>query len=96
MKNLIAITGNTYPVKDQIRALGGKWDAQSKVWLVSQDVAAQAQALVVNTKDSKKTTFVHHKCKDCGCLPSRYNPIYRSGVCKNCYVSEKEEREMGY
>jgi hypothetical protein len=43
---MIAISGNTYPVKDQIKALGGKWDANSKSWMVPDDKAEQARALL--------------------------------------------------
>ncbi len=28
------ISGNTYPVKDKIKQLGGRWDAQNKVWII--------------------------------------------------------------
>ena len=41
-----AITGNTYPVRAQIKALGGKWDSLSKAWLVPDDKEEQAKALV--------------------------------------------------
>lgn len=41
-----AITGNTYPVKDALRAMGGKWDAGRKAWLVPDDKAAEAAELV--------------------------------------------------
>jgi hypothetical protein len=41
------ITGNTYPVKDQIKALGGvKWDRIRKGWLVPDDRAEAARRLV--------------------------------------------------
>jgi hypothetical protein len=40
------ITGNTYPVKDQIKALGGKWNGQRKGWEVPDEVADQARALL--------------------------------------------------
>jgi hypothetical protein len=41
------ITGNTYPVKDQIKALGGvKWDPIRKGWLVPDDRAAKARSIV--------------------------------------------------
>jgi hypothetical protein len=43
---LTKITGNTYPVKDQLKALGGKWNAASKCWEVPADRAEQAWALV--------------------------------------------------
>lgn len=42
----VAITGNTYPVKDQIKALGGRWNADAKAWMVPEDKADQARALV--------------------------------------------------
>jgi hypothetical protein len=38
----VLITGRTYPVKDQLRALGGTWDARAKGWRVPDAVAAQA------------------------------------------------------
>lgn len=28
----VLVTGNTYPVKDSIKALGGRWDAIAKGW----------------------------------------------------------------
>lgn len=42
----VLVTGNTYPVKDSIKALGGRWDASAKGWRVPADKAPQAQALV--------------------------------------------------
>lgn len=42
----VLVTGNTYPVKDQLKALGGRWDAQAKGWRVPADKASEAQALV--------------------------------------------------
>jgi len=42
----VLVTGNTYPVKDAIKALGGRWDSNAKGWRVPADKAAQAQALV--------------------------------------------------
>jgi hypothetical protein len=40
------ITGNTYPVKDAIKALGGRWDKDAKGWNVPDDKADEARALV--------------------------------------------------
>lgn len=42
----IAISGNTYPVKDKIKALGGRWDAERKAWMVPSERAEQARQLV--------------------------------------------------
>lgn len=41
-----AVTGSTYPVKDQLKALGGKWDASKKAWMVPDGKYDQAIALV--------------------------------------------------
>ena len=44
--SLVAITGNTYPVKEQLKALGARWNAEQKVWMVAENKAAEAQKLV--------------------------------------------------
>lgn len=41
------ITGNTFPVRDRMRSLGGRWDRMDKGWRFSTRAAAdQAQAIV--------------------------------------------------
>lgn len=42
----VAVTGNTYPVKDALKALGARWNASDKVWMVPAAIHAQAQAIV--------------------------------------------------
>jgi hypothetical protein len=42
----VAITGNTYPVKEQIKALGGRWNADQKAWMVPAHKADAARKLV--------------------------------------------------
>jgi hypothetical protein len=49
---MIAVTGNTYPVKDALRALGGTWDKRAKAWLVPDDKAQEARALVAGAPAS--------------------------------------------
>jgi hypothetical protein len=41
-----AIVGDTYPVKDQLRALGGRWNPDRKAWMVPADKAEEAKVLV--------------------------------------------------
>lgn len=43
---MVAVEGNTYPVKDALRALGGRWDAAAKVWRVPASRGDEAAALV--------------------------------------------------
>lgn len=40
------ITGNTYPVRAELRALGGEWDKGAQGWRVPADKAAAARELV--------------------------------------------------
>lgn len=40
------ITGNTYPVRAELKALGGTWSKVQQGWLVPDDRAEEARALV--------------------------------------------------
>lgn len=46
MENTITITGNTFPVKEQIKALGGRWNRIMQGWDVPAINADEARALV--------------------------------------------------
>ena len=43
---MTAITGNTYPVKDQLKALGARWNPDQKAWMVTDDKVGQARQIV--------------------------------------------------
>lgn len=62
--NSVLITGNTFPVKDQLRALGGRWDAGAKGWKVPADKADQARTIV---SGAPRTEYRGpRKCRCCG------------------------------
>jgi hypothetical protein len=42
----VQIRGNTYPIRDQLKLLGGRWNADDKVWEVPASASANALALV--------------------------------------------------
>lgn len=100
----VAITGNTYPVKDELKALGGRWNADLKAWMVPADRADQARALVSGAPKgyvaaSGQSSYRPRKCVVCGHVERRNSRGYvdgdrilRSGECQSCY----EERKMGY
>jgi hypothetical protein len=50
--NAELITGNTYPVKDQIKAMGGTWNKAAQGWNVPSDRAEEARALVAGSPPS--------------------------------------------
>ena len=43
---MTTITGNTFPVKEKLKAMGGRWNAEAKGWDVPDAQAAAARALV--------------------------------------------------
>lgn len=45
-KTTIAITGDTYPVKSQLRALGGTWNHAKQAWMVPAERAEEARRIV--------------------------------------------------
>jgi hypothetical protein len=55
-KDLVAVTGNTYPVKEQLKALGARWNADAKAWMVTPDKADQARAIVAGAGPKKAYT----------------------------------------
>jgi hypothetical protein len=49
---MIAITGNTYPVRDRLRQLGGRWDPDRRAWMVPSDRAEEARSIVTRAVPS--------------------------------------------
>ncbi len=43
----IYFAGNTFPAKDAIKGIGGRWDADAKAWWVGAALRAEAVALIV-------------------------------------------------
>ena len=56
----VYILGNTYPLRDVIRAAGGNWDADRKAWWVGTSKAEAIQEAIKKNEDSdgKKETKV--------------------------------------
>jgi len=40
------LRGNTFPIKDELRFMGGKWDDRSKIWTVGLEKKEQLEALL--------------------------------------------------
>lgn len=45
---MTTITGNTYDVREQLKALGGRWNPTAKGWDVPDDKADRARAIVAS------------------------------------------------
>ena len=95
------LSGNTYPVKDQLRALGGKWDPTSKAWLVPDDKIDEARSMVAagtagGSKPATRRRFV--RCADCGSRPGVIDCADSSGLrglcCNSCARMSRWERSF--
>jgi len=51
----VAVTGDTYPVKEQLKALGARWDSYERVWRVREEKLAQATALLLPVAPADET-----------------------------------------
>lgn len=92
----LEITGNTYPVRDALKALGGRWDADRKVWTVPAERADEARQLVATGAPSAsggRSSYRPSRCKRCGQQPDRrgWPRIYRSGICSDCYRDDRDD-----
>jgi hypothetical protein len=75
---MITITGNTFPVKEQLKALGAKWYPAEKVWKIAEDKAGEAQKIVASALPSpRRRTYGG---------PGPRGPAGRFG--KRCYCRE--------
>jgi hypothetical protein len=62
------ITGNTFAVRAQLKALGGTWVPTVKGWRVPDAVEAAARALVAaHVQDYTPSGRRPGKCQQCGC-----------------------------
>lgn len=43
---MVAVTGNTYRVKERLKQLGAKWDADAKIWRVPSDQLTTANNII--------------------------------------------------
>lgn len=59
------ISGYTYPVRDRLKELGAKWDADDKAWYIEEEKLEEANA-IVGKKESKPRKAFHTKCPVCG------------------------------
>ena len=95
---MVPVIGNTFPVKEDLKKLGARWDPDKKAWMVPEDKVEEAKKLVeaAPTKQigNASKPFRHTRCQVCGHKATgRYGDvIYKSGECRDCY----EERKMGY
>lgn len=52
---MVQVFGYTFKVKDQLRALGGKWDPISKTWSVPKAKEAEAKRLIAPSRSTYRS-----------------------------------------
>jgi hypothetical protein len=83
----VLITGNTYPVRSQLKLLGGRWDAEARGWRVPQAKADEARRIVASGADQQPTRA--KKCRKCGATAIIRRGhvelrILPNGLCSDC------------
>lgn len=61
------ITGDTYPVRDRIRAIGAKWDATRKAWWTGK--RAEAETLVAELNETAPAPAAEERSSDASNAP---------------------------
>ena len=94
----VAIAGNTYAVKDALKAMGAKWDADNKAWMITDSKADAARAIVANAPaQAPATPGVCVKCR--GSVKAPYTMCFACknvGKCLNCQTPlDRWERQHG-
>jgi hypothetical protein len=97
MTSQVAITGNTYPVKESLKAMGARWNGDAKAWMVPSEKADEARKLVAggSTSVAPSKTYRPTRCRECHREAGRYNRILRNGMCGECYRDYREDQEQG-
>lgn len=81
------IKGNTYPVKEQLKALGGRWDAGSKGWIVPEGKAQEARALVEGAAAPSRPVYSANFASNyrrTGCRCGSRDGLNRDSDCAQC------------
>ena len=84
MGSTILVSGNTYAVKDQLKALGGRWDSAARGWRVPAEHSAAALSLVGPSAPAQSRLT----CRSCGETGTRgaypFSTLPGSGRCDDC------------
>lgn len=82
----VAITGNTYPIKDALKALGGRWNADRKAWMVPADRAGEARSLVAGTpaKSARNSGSSRRRGTWTGCFCGSVSEFSKPSDCWTC------------
>lgn len=52
-REMVPLKGKTFPIRDQLRALGGEFDKGSNVWMIPADRIAEARKLLTGNTNAQ-------------------------------------------
>jgi hypothetical protein len=93
---MVLITGNTFPVKGQIKALAPskvQWDPINKGWLVPDDLAQAARDIVSGAGPKSTGKYRGTLCPDCGV---NYLSAYQIKRRYHCDACTREADPIGW
>jgi len=82
----LVLTGNTFPVKDQIKNMGGIWDGDRKAWLMPDATKLASAKALLTPKTStpiKATRYATRAPARRNFVPCGY-PGCNPGYCDEC------------
>lgn len=101
-ETMVAITGNTYPVREQLAAMGGRWNAQRKAWMVPESRATDARGVVAGAPSRPRNNQYgkRGRCDECGTYSGTLIACADSSgcmgdCCPRCARMSRYERSYG-
>lgn len=70
------LIGNTYPIKDQIKSLGGRWNSEKKCWMIPKHNFEKAVELMTSKPKKVLSGQLWEPCPKC-----KTEPVYMSLDC---------------
>lgn len=80
---MVSIYGNTYPVKEQLKALGARWDKDARVWMIDESRADEARRIVAGAGERRPAET--RTCWECGCSFTHADCRKRGGDWSDSY-----------
>lgn len=83
LEERVFLTGETYPVREQLKALGARWDPQQRAWSLPKDRLPEAQALLT-AGSPQKSGMVGELWQEC-----RISSCTSEPVCIRCHYCDR-------
>jgi hypothetical protein len=95
----VLVTGNTFPVKEELKALGARWNAEEKGWMVPAGKAEQAKKLVARAPggsrgDNGGAAQTSGEAKEAAKKWSAFKPTAEQEALRRCVLGSQKNLFM--